>query len=336
MNTNTHLIIPEAPRIPGLGFRYFRGEPDYLAVMNVFNACKAVDGIEYTMTLENVAHHFEHLVNCNPFTDMIFVEIDGLPIAYGRAGWFRESEGNYIYYALGWIAPEWRRRGIGTAILRQNERRIYEIAAQHPAEAPKFFQNDHSDRQPGVAALLKANGYEAVRWGYEMLRRMIAPLPEAPMPAGLEVRPVMEDHYRLIWDAQNEAFRDHWGHVQTTEEDYQRWLSNPVTFDPTLWKVAWEGDQVAGMVLNFFSEDENQEYQRHRGYTENISVRRPWRRRGLARSLLVQSIKMFREMGMEETALGVDSNNPNQALDLYSSVGYQIYKKATLYRKPLE
>ena len=144
-----------------------------------------------------------------------------------------------------------------------------------------------------------------------------------------------EDHYRLIWDAQSEAFIDHWGPTESTEEDYQRWLSDPVTFDPKIWKVAWDGDQVAGMVLNFVSEKENQEYQRKRGYTEFISVRHPWRRLGLARSLLVQSIEMFREIGVEETVLGVDTQNPNHALNLYESVGYKITQKGTTYRKPL-
>jgi ribosomal protein S18 acetylase RimI-like enzyme len=64
-------------------------------------------------------------------------------------------------------------------------------------------------------------------------------------------------------------------------------------------------------------------------------VRRPWRRQGVARSLLVQSIEMFRQMGMEETALGVDTLNPNHALNLYEGVGYQIDRKWTNWRKPL-
>ncbi len=335
MTTKTKLFVPETPQIPGLSFRFFRGEPDYRVIMKVFNACKDVDGFEYTMTLEGVAHHFATINDCDPFTDMFFAEIDDEPIAYGRVGWYKEGEGSYIYYSLGWIIPEWRRKGIGTAILKQNERRIYEIAAEHPDETPKFFQNGHNDKQVGVAALLKVHGYEGVRWGYQMQRSIDAPLPDAPMPEGLEVRPVREDHYRLIWDAQNEAFEGSWGYSEPTEEDYQRWLSDPVIFGPELWKIAWDGDHVVGMVRNFVNEEENEEYQRERGYTEFISVRQPWRRRGLARSLLVQSIEMFREMGMEETALGVDTQNPNHALDLYESVGYKITEKGTTYRKPL-
>lgn len=283
----------------------------------------------------DIAHNYEHLERSDPYTDMVFAEVDGIAIAYSRVGWYQESQGDYIYYALGWIHPEWRRMGIGTAILKHNERRIREIASHHPRDAIKWFQNDHNDVQVDVSALLKANGYEAVRWSYEMNRPTDDPLPKAPMPEGLEVRHIGEDHYRLIHEAANEAFRGHWGHSERTEEDYQRWLAWPY-FNPELWKVAWDGDQVAGMVLNWTNPDENEEYGRKRGWTDPICVRHPWRRRGLARSMLVQSIQMFKEMGFDETALGVDTQNPNQALNLYESVGYKVVRKGIIYRKPLD
>jgi ribosomal protein S18 acetylase RimI-like enzyme len=207
-----------------------------------------------------------------------------------------------------------------------------EIAAEHPAEAQKYFQNDHEGQMVDMAALLKANGYEQVRWGYRMTRPVSAPIPDAPLPPGLEVRLVTEDHLRPIWDAAHEAFSESWGSTPPTEEGYQRWVAGPY-FDPTLWKVAWEGDQVAGMVLNFADSDYNREYCVQRGWTDPICVRKPWRRRGLARALLVQSLQMFREMGFDETALGVDTQNPNHALNLYEGVGYQMIRKGITYRK---
>lgn len=333
--TQENLQIPEAPPIPGLGFRYFQGESDYPRILEIFNACREVDDIEYAMTIESIAHNYEHLERCNPFTDMIFAEVDGEPIAYSRVGWLLEGSGDYIYYALGWIKPEWRRQGLGTAILKHNERRIREIAAEHPAEAPKYFQNDHEGQQVGVAALLKANDYEEVRWGYRMTRPTGDPLPEAPLPSELKVRPVTDADIRPIWEAVHEAFSESWGFVPASEEGYQRWISGPY-FDPSLWKVAWDGEEVAGMVLNFVDSDYNREYGIQRGWTDPICVRKAWRRRGLARALLVLSIEMFRQMGFDETALGVDTQNSNRALELYTGVGYQVIRKGINYRKGLE
>ena len=114
----------------------------------------------------------------------------------------------------------------------------------------------------------------------------------------------------------------------------QQWMEDP-TYAPALWKVAWDGDEPAGAVQNFIEQRDNEQYGRKRGYTEGIWVRRPWRRRGLARALLTQSIQMFVEMGLDETCLGVDVQNPRGALRLYESVGYQVERRNTTYRKPL-
>jgi ribosomal protein S18 acetylase RimI-like enzyme len=327
-------IIPEIQDSPEIEFRLFEGESDYVNIRDVFNACKDVDRVEYTMTLENIAHHYQHPQRSNPETDLLFALVDGKAVGFCRVGWYPEEAGDYIYYGLGWVDPDWRRKGIGSAMLEFIKNRSLEMAADHPLENKKYFQCDLNQERTDLADLLKKLGYEEVRWSYEMTRSIADPLPEVSLPEGLSVRPVPEKHYRDLFEAQIDAFRDHWGFVEATEEDYQRFLSDP-QFDPTLWQVAWDGDQIAGMVLNFLDKEENKEYQRKRGYTENISVRRPYRRKGLARYLLVTSILMFREMGMEETALGVDVNNPNHALNLYESVGYQVDKKYIIYRKPL-
>jgi ribosomal protein S18 acetylase RimI-like enzyme len=154
------------------------------------------------------------------------------------------------------------------------------------------------------------------------------------MPPGLEVRPVAESQIRKIIAASEEAFRDHWGFSPVTEEELQGWMKDP-TFRPELWKVAWDGDEVAGIVMNFINEKENEEYNRKRGYTENISVGRPWRGRGLAKSLIVQSMQMFKKMGFTETALGVDAENLTGALHLYKKLGYKVIFEDVILRKEM-
>ncbi len=89
------------------------------------------------------------------------------------------------------------------------------------------------------------------------------------------------------------------------------------------------------MVLSYIDDRENLAYNRKRGWTEDISVRRPWRRRGLARALLVQSLHAVRQRGMQEAALGVDTQNQTGALNLYESVGFRAVKRWTTYRKPM-
>jgi len=102
-------------------------------------------------------------------------------------------------------------------------------------------------------------------------------------------------------------------------------------FQPHLWKIAWDGDQVVAGVHNMLDEEENKTYHRKRGYTEDIFTLRPWRGKGIARALIAESIRMFRGMGMQETHLGVDADNTSGALRLYQKMGYVVDKDKTSY-----
>jgi ribosomal protein S18 acetylase RimI-like enzyme len=168
-----------------------------------------------------------------------------------------------------------------------------------------------------------------------MLRPSLDDIPETPLPSGLEVRPAKPEHFRAIWEAAREAFKDGWGYAPWPEENFQEFLEFP-HYDPSLWRVAWDGDQVAGMVLSYINGEENAQYNRQRGYTEDISVRHPWRRRGLARALIVESLHALRAQGMTEAALGVDTENPSGALRLYESLGYRPVTRWTFFRKRMD
>ena len=131
-----------------------------------------------------------------------------------------------------------------------------------------------------------------------MRRHGLDDIPDAPLPDGLEIRPVAEDQWRTILDAENEAFRDHWGHREMTESDFTTTFDR-AELDTDLWVVAWDGDQVAGVVQNWIWPEENERLGVKRGWLEHISVRRPWRRRGLARAITAASLVKFREVGLD-------------------------------------
>jgi ribosomal protein S18 acetylase RimI-like enzyme len=236
-----------------------------------------------------------------------------------------------------WVAllPEWRRMGIGRALLHACQRRLREIAADLPAATESVFHTNSPEGDIGANEVLRREGYRPARYSYTMVRPTLDSVPEIPIPERLEVRPARPEAYRRIFEANEEAFQDHWGYIPRTDEDFERWLGEPAT-DPSLWQVAWDGDEVAGMVLPFIHADENAHYHRLRGYTEDVCVRRPWRRRGLARALLARSLQALRERGMTEAALGVDVENPSGALQLYESLGYRPVQRWTVYRKAIE
>lgn len=329
------LSLPEAPALAGLSFRRFRGPADFPHMVAVREGSKIADQIERVDTVEGLTATYAHLTNCDPYQDMIFAEIDGQVVGYSRVTWWQEINGPRVYLHFGVLLPEWRRKGIGRAMLRANERRLREIAASHPTDGERVLQSWADQHEHNNEALLQSEGYTRTRDSYDMLRPDLENLPDFQLPEGLEVRPVTPDQYRTIWEADQEAFQDHWGFTPGTEADYQSWLRFP-HFEPSLWRVAWDGDQVAGQVRSFIDKQENVEYKRLRGYTEFISVRRPWRKRGLARALIAQSLHALRERGMREAELGVDAENLSGALRVYESCGFQVIRRNSVYRKPLD
>jgi mycothiol synthase len=335
--------LPEAPGIPGLRFRHFRAGRDYSHMAAITRASAEVDDTERADTPEELEHFFGHLTNCDPYTDMIFAEVDpgdgGEPevIGYSRGTWRLEGSGEHRYMFFGRILPGWRRKGIGRAMLGWMEARLREIAAGHPAEIEKYFMTFVAQGETGLAAMLEKTGYQPVRYMFDMVRPDLENIPAYPLPEGLEERPVLPEHYRAIWEADTEAFRDHWGFIEPGEEEYQAWLGDTITFQPQIWQVAWDiaTDQVAGQVRTFIDHEQNKLYDRQRGWTEMISVRRPFRRRGLARALIARSLQAQKQAGMTESALGVDSENLSGATRVYEDCGFRVVKRNTVYRKPL-
>jgi len=327
--------LKDAPWIEGLTFRGFRGETDYPLMARIIERSDEFDQIKEVSSVEDIQRSYSHLTNCDPYQDMLFAEVNGETIAYCRAYWRQQPDKNRVYWHLGVLLPEWRRKGIGRVMVKWSEQRLREIAADHPHDGERHFQVFGAETQAGKEVLYLSEGYEPIRYEFEMDRPLDDGLPDVPLPADLELRPVLDDHIRPIWDAMSEAFRDHWGYVPPTEESYQEWIEWRC-FNPKLWMVAWDGDQVAGMVLNFIDVLENEKYDRMRGWTEFISVRRPWRRRGLAKALIAESFHFLRGLGMEEAALGVDTQNLTGALRLYESLGFEKVMQWTVYRKNME
>jgi ribosomal protein S18 acetylase RimI-like enzyme len=90
------------------------------------------------------------------------------------------------------------------------------------------------------------------------------------------------------------------------------------------------------VVITTVPEAENEKFGRRRVYVASVGVRRPWRRRGLARALLASALVAAREAGFTSASLGVDTDSPTGATALYTSVGFAPDKTFTTYRKPLE
>src|SRR3954449_8438471 len=127
-----------------------------------------------------------------------------------------------------------------------------------------------------------------------MTRDLAEPIPDVPLPDGLEIRPVTTDVIHQIWRADVEAFKDHWGGFDDSEGSFERVLARPST-DLSLWVVAFDGNEVAGGILNAIDDEENVALGAQNGWLASVFTRRPWRRRGLASALIARSLRLLTE-----------------------------------------
>lgn len=325
--------MPALPQLDGVDFRAFQGPADYVDFARIITAwAKGVDD-DRVETAEGIASGYANLDRCDPTRDLVVVEVDGSPVAYSRVWWDQEADGPRLYKHVCFLDPDVGGRGIGAALFAWNESRLREIAAEHVADE-QLLEVWNNDRNTAASSLVNAAGYEPITYSAEMLRRSVDDLPDHSLPDGLEIRPVREEDVRTIWEADVEAFRDHWGYVEPTEADYRRFLAFPY-MDTTLWKVAWDDEGVAGQVKSYIDTASNVEHGKRVGWTENISTARRWRRRGVAKALIVESIRELAARGMTAVALSVHTENPTGAFDLYAGLGYEVVSTWTTYRKPL-
>ena len=321
----------------GLELRPYQGEPDLGAMVRIFTAANEVDGIEERVSVEGLRNWVEHpSPHFDPAADIVLALVDGEVAGYGWTSWVDTTDGLREYATRGHVHPASRRRGVGSAILGHNEARLRRLAASHDSGRPRVFTAFAPERRPGAVALLLGAGYQPVRYFFDMVRPTLDDIAVPALPEGLEIRPITERaQVRALFDADVEAFADHWGGFDASDSQFESWLTDP-DFDPSLFLVAFDGDEIAGAVTNIINRHENEALGRDRGLLDSVFTRRRWRGRGLAGALVARSLLLLRERGMTSAWLGVDADNPTGALGVYERAGFEVDLRSTAYRKPLE
>jgi ribosomal protein S18 acetylase RimI-like enzyme len=325
--------LPDAPSIPGLRFRTYADDVDIAALLELFRAVNAANGDTEEWTADELRLRLVHPTHVDPRVDDILAFVGADLIAASSIEWLDSGEGR-LYQSSGRVHPDWRRRGIGGALMTRNELRLVHLAASHAPDRAAFLTTWFRDGDVGAASLARERGYRRVRVYHHMTRPDLAGIETPTLPEGLEVRDVDQAGWPRLWEAMMDAFRDHFGGEDDSPAAYQRW-SNDENVDPSLWVVAFDADEIAGAVLGYIIPEENEAQGYRRGWVDPVFVRRPWRRRGLAGALLGEALVRLRERGMTSAQLEVDSENANQALGLYERHGFAVDRSSSEWHKPL-
>jgi len=333
-STSEWLKLKDSPPIAKLRFRHFRGESDFPSMVAVTIGMREADQQSYVISAEELTNDFKHTEGFNPRKDVLIAEVDGRVIGWTRLWRTKDPAGLALYNHFVDLLPEWYGKGVRVAMLRHNELRLKEIANQHSEDTDRMLQSTAADAERDWISVLTSEGYKIFRYGFLMVRPNLENIPNLHLPEEVEVRPAKPEHYRDIINAWNEACKDMRGQIPISDEDFKGFQESSI-FDPSLWQITWYRDQVVGTTVNWINKQENEDFGRKRGHVELISVRRPWRGKGIAKALIARSLELLKSRGMTEAALGVDAENPSGALQLYQKMGFEIVKRGGIYRKPL-
>ncbi|MFL5931039.1 MAG: GNAT family N-acetyltransferase [Gaiellaceae bacterium] len=213
---------------------------------------------------------------------------------------------------------------IANAILDELEPRAEERLA--PDGRLKAFV---PEKNTAYAAVVEARGYALVRHSFRMEADLADEPAEPQWPEGItvrEFRPGQDDE--RVYEVQEETFADQADAEPMSYEEWRHW-SFREPFDPDLWFVAEDGGDVAGILLAR-SERAGDETL---GWVSVLGVRRPWRRRGLGRALLLHSFHALRARGKPRAGLGVDGSNPTGAVRLYEAAGMRVVRRNDHWEK---
>ncbi len=297
---------------------------DVQATFNMLAACDMADHGMLTNTLQDLQDYWQ-APDTNMETDVWLVSNqEGKIIGYADMG----HRMHVAIFSDLRVHPDYRNQGIENALIPLIEER----ARQHIAEAPAHARvtlnswNAHNNKEQGL--LFEQHGYSMIRQSWRMRIEMNEAPPVPELPEGITIRTfVPEQDARAVFEADDEAFQDHWGYLPDTFERWEYWTVKREGFDPSLWFLAVEGDQIAGIALCRY-EDKN-------GWVDTLAVRRPWRKQGLGLALLHHAFGEFYRRGVRIVGLGVDAQNLTGATRLYRRAGMHVAVQHDTYQKEL-
>jgi mycothiol synthase len=303
--------------------RAYRGPQDHPEMNRVANLVRAANGDPMSMSSDDMDNYYARFDQELLALDCVLAELDGRVVGYARATWEAMAVGGSQVNAIMNVDPGAGDEGIAELlaghVVARGGTLIRDLAGEAASISVQVLET-----QAGVLPVLERLGFRRVRSNARLVRPDLEDIAEVPLPDGFEIRPISATDrgmHRRVWDASARAFSGSWGEEVPTERAYEAWLDGS-KFDPPLWRVAFHGDEIAGQILNFM--DDVEPDGSRLGWTESISVQPEYRRRGLARALLVASLRAVRDAGATKAALGVDLQNPNDARALYESLGFRI------------
>ena len=306
---------------------------DVDAILDLSREASAVDHPNYTIPREELEEDFTHSYVDVTTDSLLAVGEDGRVDAWGYSMLLPGQETLVRSIVFGGVRPSARGRGLGRALLAWQESRARQQLATSTLTHPGWIMAYADQRQPSAIALLEHAGFEAKRYYLEVGRDLSQPIAERPIAEPLRVVPFTTDLDEVTRLARNDAFRDHWGSQSTNEEQWASFVGGSLLRRDLSFLAITPDDEVAGFVVTSVNEEDWPGQGFSSGYIDLVGVRRDWRGKGVAQSLLSTTLVAIKNAGLDKAVLDVDAENPSGALGLYEGVGFVESNRSINYLK---
>jgi mycothiol synthase len=294
---------------------------DAKAVAALISACQIADTGETDMSVERMLDDWHSLDLAEEA--VILTAPDGRIAAYADV--FNRSF--VIVSIYGYVHPDYREVGLGSYLVAWGERWTRDHMLQAQENARVVVQHYINSANEAARRLLENSGYSQVRGIYVMETTLDEPPALPRWPADISVRTFVPGRdERAVYEAVEDAFRDLWGRPRNPFERFVRETKNE-NFDPSLWFLALQGDEIAGLVLCKTLAGE--------GWIDVVGVRRPWRNRGLGLALLRHAFTEYQRRNIRRVSLSVDAESITGAPRLYGRAGMRVRESYIIHLKEL-
>jgi ribosomal protein S18 acetylase RimI-like enzyme len=304
---------------------------DVDAIMELVHAADRIDHPSWVTPREDVVETFESSW-IDPSRDtLVGLAADGAVLAVGAVQVHPSRDVHLHAYLGGRVHPSFRRRGIGRELMRWEHERALQalVELDSPLPAAVFVYAEETDA--GSRLLAEARGLRVERWFATMVRDLGGEIPEVEPTANQDEPPIaiiaydaaLKEATRL---ARNDAFRDHWGSLETPPERWAQFIDGPFLRPDLSWLAVEDsphGKRVVALALGSVNEEDWEVQGYSSVYVDLIGVVRDRRGRRLAPAVITALLRAARDAGLEKVVLDVDTESPTGANGLYGRLGFE-------------
>jgi len=244
----------------------------------------------------------------------------------------RLAEGPEEYRGLivGQVHPAYRRRGLGSFLMRWGLVQARKLLATCPADRAHILCIATESLSEASAELYARYGFTQ-QFGETVMRRSLArPLPDRLVPHDITIETWTPSLAGQFFEAYQASFRDRPGFPGWSAKEWIEWVAEDDTFLPELSLLARRNPNEGsgdGRPIGFIVCGED--------WIVQVGVQPEERGRGIASALVVEALRRFRAAGREHVLLDVNVNNP-VAERVYARLGFEAIGQRARFMMPAQ